>query len=293
MSANIQTSYAPHLLPPELLERPLEPQIAYAIDPPNTPEFDDAMAVHSENCQKGESLLTTVYIAYTALIGTNPEIFDRAHDRAFSIYGLGHSEYMLPNDINNLLSLGNNPEGSPAVAIDLRLYSGVLSLEGIRSVRVQVNQQTYDSFQQLAINKDPTALEIVNASIKLSDLGKCAMQRPSKRNSHAVVAQYMISANSALANFAKENGIPWIYRSCPKGSPDSMARYTHQPDYHHTLRCLYSHTTSPLRRFIDFVNIMQIAAFIDEKQFPFYISDMKGFAEDTNQRTEQLRKITA
>lgn len=293
MSAELQTSYAPHLLPSELLERPLEPQIAYAIDPPNTPEVDDAVAVYFESCQRGMALHTTVYIAYTALIGTHPELFDRAHSRAFSIYSQENSEYMLPNDVNNLLSLGNNPEGSPAVAIDLRVYGNVLSLEGIRLVRVQVNQQTYGSFQQLAMNKDPAAIDIVKASTVLSNLGKCALQRPTERNTHAVVAQYMISANSAMAQYAKDKDIPWVYRSCPKGSAESMAYYTQIPDYHHALRCLYGHTTSPLRRFPDLVNIIQLAALIYGRRLPFDKADIGGFAEDTNHRTEQLRQSVA
>ena len=95
----------------------------------------------------------------------------------------------------------------------------------------------------------------------------------------------MIAANAAMAHFMHHHEIPalyWNYTQLDEiarevHAPDSIARkllasgwYEQEPHGHEGLRLeKYLHFTSPLRRFPDFVNHANLAAFLDDQPYPY------------------------
>ncbi len=123
---------------------------------------------------------------------------------------------------------------------------------------------------------------------------------------HLIVGEAMIAANAAMARFMRHHNIPALYRNhtLPEFSevdPNdwalqmllARASYDTQPKGHVGLRLdaqnPYAHGTSPLRRFSDFANHANVAAFLDERPYP-YPEDRLGRIAD-RMRAIALRDI--
>ena len=162
MFVDAQANYAP-ITPEQLLERPLEPGVAYAIDPDGTDEVDDAISVNTEPARNGKlSTHVTTYIADTAIFDAESEPFAIAKDRLFSDYHESHTDHMLPAEVLGHLSLDNGIEqGAPAIAVRTRIHSGKTALVGIERVRVKVNAVICERFS--ADEHDQTRCALVVA----------------------------------------------------------------------------------------------------------------------------------
>lgn len=100
----------------------------------------------------------------------------------------------------------------------------------------------------------------------------------SYENSQLLVGELMILANSALAGWAAENGVPLLFRTQPAGLPREMSGvWTKPDDIHRVLKgsppaklsteaqphagvgvSAYTSLTAPMRRYLDLLNQAQI-----------------------------------
>jgi hypothetical protein len=104
-----------------------------------------------------------------------------------------------------------------------------------------------------------------------------------------IVQESMIAANALMARFMSENHIPALYRN--HGNPDGMSDdYTtsyavYEPvSRGHAALALptYLHFTSPIRRFADFVNHANLAAFLEERDYPYPESELDRIGQRLN-----------
>lgn len=301
MFVDTQANYAP-IAPEQLLERPLEPGVAYAVDPDGTDEVDDAISVKTEPARNGKlSTHVTTYIADTALFDVESKPFAIAKERLFSDYHESHTDHMLPAEVLGHLSLDNGIEqGAPAIAVRTRIHSGRTALVGIERVRVLVNAVTYGQFEELVQTEaDPGALDVVKASNVISGLCKYQNNEHGGLNAHRVVGNHMVMANRMLAQYACRNNIPWIYRfykgdgAGRTGRHSPWAHYTQRPRLHWgvgdgTEGVLYCHGTSPLRRFPDMVNQLALSAHIGGDEPPFGVDEVRNFSIAANTKMRQM-----
>jgi exoribonuclease-2 len=119
-------------------------------------------------------------------------------------------------------------------------------------------------------------------------------QAPDTPSAHTLVSECMILANSALAGWAAERGVPLLFRTqdvaLPKEfagiwtEPEDIARIVKHlpasglelvPRPHAGLgAAMYAPLTSPIRRYTDLANTAQIAAFLREGEARFRKEDL-------------------
>lgn len=293
MFAKEQIPYVP-ITQQQLLRRPLESEQAYAIDGPGTRVVDDAISVRNEIAKNGTHIaFINTYIADTALLGVSNGIFNRAKSMGQTVYAGTNTEHMMPPDVIDQLSLGNSgPDGSPAIAIKLKLQANRISILALERVRVNVSTTDYDEFARLyRQGENEHVKEIVNGYDLIR--GK-SIAEGSDVNSHDVVACYMRLTNTMLARYAMLNCMPWIYRSKKRGYANHnnvkhpyRAHYTHRPRLHQGLgnNLVYCHGTSPLRRFADHVDQLTLVAYLEGQTAPFDVDDIRDFSIELNKRT--------
>jgi exoribonuclease R len=290
MFAKEQIPYVP-ITRQQLLQRPLEPEIAYAIDGPGARVIDDAISVRSEIAKNGTHIaFINTYIADTALLGVNNSYFDRAKSMGHTVYTGAKTDHMMPSEVIDQLSLGGGgEEGSPAIAIKLKLQANRISILALERVRVNVNKTDYDEFANLY---SQGAVKPINEIVDGYNLirGKSNSECNSI-NAHDVVATYMRLTNLSLARYAMINCIPWIYRSKKRGYYNHhdvrqahRAHYTHRPRLHQGLgnNLVYCHGTSPLRRFADHVDQLTLVAYLEGRPAPFDVDDIRDFSIELN-----------
>jgi hypothetical protein len=122
------------------------------------------------------------------------------------------------------------------------------------------------------------------------------IQRSNETASHGIfiVTQAMVTANQALARYALRHDIPVLYRNytMPSDEADQLlastgyrATYATTVQGHDALRApAYMHGTSPLRRFADFVNQANIAAYLDGNDYPYEEYKLREIATTLNNR---------
>ena len=97
-------------------------------------------------------------------------------------------------------------------------------------------------------------------------------------NAESIISEFMIITNEIIATWAHENQVPFIYRNhdfngfAPTLGMDPLdipkAKYETVATQHGGLRLKhYSHCTSPLRRLPDFLNLMNIRAYLHGETF--------------------------
>lgn len=297
MFANKQANHVP-ITPQQLLERPLEPRQAFAIDPEGTIEVDDAISVGFEETKGGHiAAHINTYIADTALLGADTDLFNEVARQGFTDYTGQRPEFMMPLDVLGQLSLSSAGEqGAPAVAIRTRIHKDRVTLTGIDRVRVGVKSTSYSQFNEIAKSgNNPEVRNIVTGSKLLRRLGYNATHN-TDIDSHDIVARYMIVANAMLAEFALRNELPWIYRSHrghyrtnKHGKPSHQAHYTHRHRLHRGVgNRVYCHGTSPLRRFPDFVDHLMLDAHLENQEYPFDTKEIRDLSISSNARMRQM-----
>ncbi|MGK7956986.1 MAG: ribonuclease catalytic domain-containing protein, partial [Crocosphaera sp.] len=138
-------------------------------------------------------------------------------------------------------------------------------------------------------------------------------------HSQQIIQEFMVLANTAVASLAEKHRLPILYRNhtasaiAPEskilietlttlGLPELVRQKlqswldsaTYSPAViGHFALCLpaYTHFTSPIRRFADYINHRILkAVFIDDKPSPYSVEELQAIAQEINEKRQQLKE---
>lgn len=276
------------------IERPL--YTGLAIDPPNPVEIDDAIEILDIN-HKLKTFEARVHIANAALLfGT--EWVDLARQEGWSRY-FEHRPHdlMLPRVVTEPFNLDQQTtDGVPAITI----YFGFSARTGvggehIERSRVICDGTTYADFFNDYRHKEQTAVSIVEAARRLVKHTALDPISGGDYFSHDVVGRFMVIANFIVAKEMGRQQIPWLFRNHSKLAYETwdnkeereqfermrVALYGATALKHEALRLKrYCHFTSPLRRFADLANHINLEAHMRGEDPPYSHKDIKHIARE-------------
>ena len=274
--------------------------ISYAIDNPESTDSDDAISIDGD--------MIWVHIAdVAAQVAIESELDVYARERISSLYLPDKVINMFPNDIVALFSLGQD-KYSKALSIGFRINDGDICDIKIIQSNIKVENITYDMADKILLenadlsklnnisqehkkfrdNNSAIKLKLPNIDLKASN-NKVYLRQRNSSDSREMVAEIMIIAGRAFAQFALENDIAMPYLTQEKGNfnKDILAnkdKLTFSQIFS-IMRCFkkskisttasvhsslglrsYVRITSPIRRYLDLVAQQQIVNFINNSK---------------------------
>jgi ribonuclease R len=287
-----------------LLERPHT--ISVAIDPRNPLEIDDAIRLQATNRKKTEYRVA-VHIADAGLLLGHTAIIDEAREKGWTQYDFVDSSRSVPMlpEVVYRQTLGLDApisEGAPAVevAFDFDLTTRAIGNIGVRKCRVQLQKLSYrdhdkaisdptdEKRHQEAVERLKVARRLFAPSSRINRIGPW-------RISEDTVTYFMIAVNRIMSDQMQAEGVPWLFRNhtglAYMNWRDERERrvlerikpatYGSAPIAHEGLKIdRYCHFTSPLRRFPDLANHLNLHALMTGIEPPYQERDIDDIAEE-------------
>jgi len=185
----------------------------------------------------------------------------------------------------------------------------------------QLAQNLFDKRQ----HEGAIALYDLNKGIATSEDGVIQqISADESYNSHIIIQEFMILINQVIARFFAENDIPGLYRNhtskavAPErdtllkdvnnvmkmGDSERIntlvqkfmlifnkASYDPIIEGHYALNLpAYMHITSPIRRYVDLVNLRQLSAFLTDDPLPYSFETLKVIGKKLNAVTSHYQK---
>ncbi len=315
-----------------------EPGLAgfVSIDSQTTRDIDDAFMVETH----GSGFTLTLALACPALGWQPGSDLDRAvAHRATSIYLPEGTSNMLPDLLaENLFSLVEK-QPRPALILKLELdeNAAVHNVEINRDWVTVDSNLTYDYVEQQLEKNASSSLETAwglaellqkkrleqgaviirqnDPEIKLfKNQGRIKVtieDKPHCRRAQLIVSEFMILANSAVAQWARDARLPLLYRTQDIALPrDYCGIWSKPEDIYQVIRALgatltetvprphrsigvpcYAPVTSPLRRYTDLINEIQILGFLREDRPGLSKETMDAMLADLNARIAAVSQV--
>lgn len=271
----VRELHAPH-------DVPFNDVKAVSIDDEDSRDFDDAISLRYEN-----GYLLGIHVSNLAqAIEPHCPLFQEARNRISSLYLPSGTVPMLPPQYSEQsFSLRQNEDNAvlslyARFDTDFRLQEHYLKCETIRIAKnysyKEVDKEHHQDFwnpffriadalrEQREINpKTEDRRFIYNLSFTKGRLAfkKIDLHSPSRR----MIEELMILYNSVLADYATSHSIPMLFRNinsffdAEKDWQTNTAFLDTTAGFHPGIgTSAYLHGTSPIRRFVDMVNQMQI-----------------------------------
>ena len=272
---------------------------SFAIDNIDSSEVDDAISLDGE--------IVWIHIADVATqVDIDSELDDYAQKRASNLYLPDQTIHMLPSNLSSFCSLGES-EKSSALSVGFRMIDCQISDIKILQSEIKVVKMSYKEADKAltedkllsklnAITKSHKAfrndngaikLDLPNVDIKLKNK-KVNIQIQTESESRKLVAEMMVIAGRAIAQFANENKISMPFLTQEVGSfseeiIENKENLTATQAFQAT-RCFkqskitpkaslhaglglpsYIRVTSPIRRYLDLLTQQQLVRFINNQ----------------------------
>jgi len=300
---------------------------AFSIDDPSTRDFDDAFTW--EESKSGYNF--GIHIALVSSVITKEgALFEIAADRISSMYLPNEEIPMLPpRQAHDELCLRKGNERLVlSLLVELDQEMRVLATEfDICRIRIyqnlsyqEVDRKSLSSpfsqmlhlksvlFQQRKSadenngNRYQYQLFVENGRVRMRCLDRLSPAR-------MMVEEFMIFYNMSFAKLAMDNDIPLIHRNIETRflsendleAPDTYkdktmhsAFLSTQAGFHPGIGTqAYVHSTSPIRRFADLLNQMQIMAYLTYESCPFSTEDLESYIVRIATRLMQQKELYA
>ena len=283
----------------------------YTIDPTCSKDFDDAFSY----IEKSEHHIVSIYISNVPIWMNLMELWDSFSDRIATIYLPDRKRPMLPAILSDVLCSLQENETRFAFCIDIYIDKTTFKIIDSKfnntCIRVKKNYRYKDDLSHI---EDITKLTKV-----LKKTNKFTNYSENIKDNHDIIAYMMVLMNFICANKMVEYNCG-IFRSMkldkqleiPKTFPDEVkvfmkawksngSRYVsfeNEEKAHEMLKLNeYIHITSPIRRLVDTLNILEIQdkmgimKFTEEsKKFHAYWTNETQL-EYINQTMQSIRRV--
>ncbi|MDC0483503.1 ribonuclease catalytic domain-containing protein [Candidatus Thioglobus sp.] len=283
----------------ELSRKDLTNLTCLAIDNSDSSDADDAISID------GDKLW--IHIADVAsYVETDSELDIFAQKRASNLYLPDQILHMLPPELSSICSLGGS-EISHAISIGLRLDSKEINDIEIHLSEIKVTNMSYEyadkvineneilsklsniaiSHKEFRNDNGAIKLNLPNVDVKVKD-EKVFIRPQEDSNSRDLVAEMMVIAGRAIAQFAIENGISMPYLTQDTGNFSEevieniqkltiakafeasrgfmRSKISVKPSEHSGLGLsAYTRATSPMRRYLDLLVQQQLVRFLSNQ----------------------------
>ncbi|MDB4026960.1 RNB domain-containing ribonuclease [Candidatus Thioglobus sp.] len=283
----------------ELSRKDLTNLTCLAIDNSDSSDADDAISIDEDKLW-----IHIADVASYVEIDSELDIF--AQKRASNLYLPDQILHMLPPELSSICSLGGS-EISHAISIGLRLDSSEISDIEIHLSEIKVTNMSYE-YADKVINENEILSKLNNIAIAhkifRNDNGAIKLNLPSvdvkvkdekvfirpqeDSNSRELVAEMMLIAGRAIAQFSIENNIslPYLTQEAGNFSKDVIdniqkltiakafeasrgfkrSKITVMPSVHSGLGLsAYTRATSPMRRYLDLLVQQQLVRFLSNQ----------------------------
>ena len=282
----------------------------FSIDPECAKDFDDAFSILMDS-----PFVATVriYIANVYVWMETLNLWSAFGDRVSTIYLPDSKRPMLPSILSDsICSLTSDGTYKPAFCMELKIYinNPLIIPDSIRFLNVPVKIEKNYVYESKDLLKD-VDYQLLHRCTQLLD--------PSIRDSHDVVAYWMIQMNTICGNRLNERGtgifrevslnreedpphqIPLNTSTLLKNWKNASGKYTvYQPNItaiHSTLQKeSYVHITSPIRRLVDLLNLiafqhsMGLVERVSEEAENF-LNTWRSKLTELNRRMHASRKV--
>jgi len=302
------------LLPPETIK----PQAnAFSIDDETTKDFDDAISINKD----GSFWRITVYVSSVSeRLKIRSPLFAEAEKRVTALYTANAVIPLFPfNHSEKELSLIKNML-RPVLALNLwldeklaiqhyelrRMNITISDNYSYNEIDQQIEQEPFSTlyrFSKMLAEKRGISSFSENERyyyyISASEQGlevKCVdTQSPARK----IIEELMILYNSYLADYAVQKNIPVIYRNINQyedPNDNFMIRQAYlstKPEFHPGIGTnAYLHSTSPIRRYIDLINQMQISSILQGEKPPFNKEELEKDIPRLEKQLSDLKEIS-
>jgi len=294
-----------------------EPVTAFCIDAEDTRDYDDAISIS----QQGDNWLVGIHVSsVAALLQPDGRLFREARQRVSSLYTPNLVVPMFPACHSERgLSLVKG-EVRPCLSLYVRFDAQFNQLEKwlqADTVRIAANlsyrevdkasgAEPYKTLNRLcevlALKRDSLAENKRSGQYYyLRELA--GILTPSAVNpdspARRMVEELMILYNSSMAEYAVAEGIPVLFRNVQPvpnwqtDSPPVQAYLSTRPEYHPGIgTAAYLHSSSPVRRYVDLLNQMQILAALRKAAIPFTASQLETEIEGIEKRLNLIKETS-
>lgn len=267
----------------------------FSIDPDNSLDFDDAFSIKIIN----NNTLISIYISNVPIIIDYLNLWESFSERVATIYLPDSKLPILPLILSdNICSLKEN-ETRIAFCMDVLVNNeGNIINTSFKNVSVKLKYNfRYESSKLLSYTNYKNLYNIVKKMY------------PSINDSHDLVAQLMILMNHKCGLYLQNNNTG-IYRATIENNNfmDDKLRQTlllnnysgiYTNDFNQTNHNVldlkvYSHITSPIRRIVDIMNMIQfIKSGLSDKAIKFYNlwNTKLDYINNTNKSIKKLQSI--
>jgi len=264
----------------------------FTIDPENSKDFDDGFSIQE---LYGDKTLISIYIANVVLWMEELDLWNSFSDRVSTIYLPDQKKTMLPvilsDSICSLTEKTNRLAFTMDITID-NLTCEIVEIKYVNTIICVCKNYVYEE-PNLLINGDYIWLK----SMVLS-LSKTYKYLPSVNDSHEVVAYLMMAMNhycsvellkrktGIFRTFSRKDSTISLNKDVPTDistfiqiwsshSSGSYQLFQEDCQFAHEMLNLHSyiHITSPIRRLVDLLNMIQMmkeTIFLTEKATQFY-----------------------
>lgn len=300
----------------------LETQPSYpgiTIDPANPAEIDDAIWIAPDE----HGFIIHVSIAAPSVVVDAGSLIDRiARERCGSrYYGPTIVNPMLPHELaaNDLSFLAG--ENRPAITISIPYFiehqkgwcAGEPKIEF--SALKSAKQFSYEEVDTILTSKHSEFSDMLDRMLHLAiilnesrrlcgasaysdmqhgmmrDENGRALFVPTKRvSAYMIVHEFMILANTTMANYFCENEILGLYRNHTNDGKFSWRAFYDPNVMGHAALGVeaYMHFTSPLRRYPDLLNQMALKNFLEDQRALYQLSELEDIALRMNGKLQTI-----
>ena len=260
----------------------------YSVDPKGCEDIDDAFSIEKD--------YINVYISNVSDFLYRFELFPFLTKRTETVYGANQNYSMLPPRLsNNYCSLWNGVY-RPVIELKINKKTGDFSFS--KKIIIVEENLDYDSNHEII----PFLIKETN---KLNKIKKYIPE--DIVDSHKAIEYLMLFFNHSVGVFFKENNIKGIYRVTRDSNLEFNnkieeefleAFYSFDSGRHEFLNLEnYVHASSPIRRFVDLINITLLSDKLENKQVRFenplsnYCSN--EYLEIINNNRKKVKKVSS